>query len=56
MTTTKYKIRVINETIVDDVSLNEAKQIADILETRNGIDKFVGKVCITYSEVEKIDV
>jgi hypothetical protein len=53
MTTTKFKIKVINETILDLTSMNEAKQIADILEERNSIPTFLGNISYTYSEIEK---
>jgi hypothetical protein len=53
MTTTKFKIKVINETILDLTSMNEAKQIADILEERNAIPTFLGNISYTYSEIEK---
>jgi hypothetical protein len=55
MTTTKFKIKVVNETVLDLVSLNEAKQIADILEERNSIPTFLGNLSYTYSEIEKVE-
>lgn len=54
MSTNKYKIRVINETILNDLSLVEAQQIAEILETRNAIPTFLGNISFTYSEIEKV--
>jgi hypothetical protein len=54
MTVTKYRIKVINETIVDEVSLDEAKQIADMLEMRHATHSFLGKISFTYSEIEKV--
>ncbi len=54
MTTTKFKIRVINETVLDLISLNEAKQIADILEERNAIPTFLGNIAYTYSQIEQV--
>lgn len=56
MTTVKYKIKVVNETILDLVSINEAKQIADILEQRNAIPTFLGNIAYTYSEIEKVTI
>jgi len=55
MTTTKFKIKVINETILELESLNEAKQIADLLEERNSISNFIGNISYTYSEIEKFE-
>lgn len=55
MTATKYKIKIINETIFNDLDLNEAKQLADILENRNAIPTFLGNVTITYSEIERLN-
>lgn len=54
MTATKYRIKVINETIVDEVSLDEAKQIADMLEMRHSLNSFLGQIAFTYSEIEKV--
>lgn len=54
MTQTKYRIKIINETIVDDVSLDEAKQLADMLEMRQHLHSFLGKMSFTYSEIEKV--
>lgn len=51
----KFKIKIINETIIDDVTVNEAKQIADMLENRNAISSFLGKMSFTYSEIEKVN-
>jgi hypothetical protein len=51
----EIKIKIINETIVNDLSLNEAKQIADILEMRNSMPTFLGNVSYTYSEIEKLN-
>ena len=55
MTATKYKVRIINETLFDDVTVDEAKQLADILESRNSISRFLGVLTYTYSEIEKVD-
>ena len=55
MTSTKFKIKIINETIIDDVSVFEAKQVADILENRNAISTFLGNITITYSEIERVN-
>lgn len=54
-TATRFKIKVINETILELDTLNEAKQIADMLEERNAISNFLGNVTLTYSEIEKIE-
>lgn len=51
----KFRIKIINETIIDDISINEAKQLADILEMRNSISSFLGKMSFTYSEIEKFN-
>lgn len=51
----KFKIKVVNETILELTSLNEAKQIADLLEERNAIPTFLGNVYYTYSEIEKVN-
>lgn len=55
MTATKFKVKIINETIIDDVSLYEAQQVADILENRNAISKFLGSLVITYTEIERVN-
>lgn len=55
MTATKFKVRIINETLFDDVTVDEAKQLADILESRNSISRFLGVLTYTYSEIEKVD-
>jgi hypothetical protein len=55
MTITKYKIKVINETILNDVSKNEAEQIAEMLEMRNSIPTFLGNISYTYSEIEQLN-
>jgi hypothetical protein len=55
MITTKFKIKVINETILELESLSEAKQIADLLEERNSISNFIGNISYTYSEIEKFE-
>ena len=55
MLETKIRIKVINETIINDISLNEAKQIADMLEMRNSIPTFLGNISYTYSEIEKVE-
>lgn len=55
MTTVKYKIKIINETVLDLDSINEAKQIADLLEARDFVPNFLGNVIYTYSEIEKIN-
>lgn len=55
MTTAKYKIRIINETILDLASVNEAKQVADIIESRQSVSNFLGNLTYTYSEIEKVD-
>ncbi len=55
MTITKYKIKVINETILNDVSKNEAEQIAEMLEMRNSIPTFLGNISYTYSEIELLN-
>ena len=55
MTATKYKVRIINETLLDDVSIDEAKQVADLLESRNAISRFLGLLTYTYSEIERVD-
>lgn len=55
MTAMKYKIKIINETLVDEVSLEEAKQLADILQNRNAMSTFLGKLTITYSEIESVN-
>lgn len=54
-TATKFKIKVINETILELDTLNEAKQIADMMEERNAIPNFLGNITLTYSEIEKIE-
>lgn len=54
-TVTKFKIKVINETILELETLNEAKQIADMMEERNSISNFLGNITYTYSEIEKIE-
>lgn len=55
MTITKYKVKIINETLFDDITLNEAKQLADLLESRNSVSRFLGVLTYTYSEIEKVD-
>jgi hypothetical protein len=55
MTTVKYKIKIINETILDLNSLNEAKQVADMLENRDTVPNFLGNIIYTYSEIEKVN-
>jgi hypothetical protein len=55
MITTKFKIKVINETILELESLSEARQIADLLEERNSISNFIGNISYTYSEIEKFE-
>ena len=55
MTTPKYKVRIINETVFDDIDMTEAKQLADILESRKAIDRFLGVLTYTYSEIEKVN-
>jgi hypothetical protein len=55
MTATKYKIKIINETVLDLDSISEAKQIADLLEAREFIPNFLGNVIYTYSEIEKMN-
>lgn len=54
-TATKFKIKVINETILNDISKSEAEQIAEILEMRNTIPTFLGNVSYTYSEIEQMN-
>lgn len=53
-TATKFKIKVINETILELETLNEAKQIADMMEERNAISNFIGNITYTYSEIEAV--
>lgn len=55
MLETKIRIKIINETIISGVSLNEAKQLADMLEIRNAIPTILGNVSYTYSEIENVD-
>lgn len=55
MSETKIKIKIINETILNDISLNEAKQIADMLEVRNSMPTFLGNLSYTYTEIEKLN-
>lgn len=55
MNTTKYRVKIINEAVFDDISVDEAKQLADILESRNAISRFAGVLTYTYSEIEKVD-
>lgn len=55
MLETKVRIKIINETILDNISMLEAKQIADILEVRNSIPTFLGNISYTYSEIEKVE-
>lgn len=54
MLETKVRIKIINETILENISMLEAKQIADILEVRNSIPTFLGNISYTYSEIEKV--
>lgn len=55
MLETKIKVKIISETILNDVSISEAKQIADILEMRSSIPTFLGNISYTYSEIEKME-
>jgi hypothetical protein len=55
MLETKIRVKIISETILNDVSLNEAKQIADMLEMRSSIPTFLGNISYTYSEIEKVE-
>ena len=50
---TKYKVKIINESIIDAFSDMEAKQIADILCERLSVPSYLGNLTITYSEIEK---
>ena len=50
---TKYKVKVINETYINALSDNEAKQIAEILITRQSTASLLGHDVFTYSEIEK---
>jgi hypothetical protein len=47
-------VKIINETILDDVSDSEAEEIAEILQNRNSISRFLGVLTYTYSEIEKV--
>jgi hypothetical protein len=55
MLETKVRIKIINETILKDISMAEAEQIADILIVRNSIPTFLGNMSYTYSEIEEVD-
>lgn len=51
---TQFKIRVINETVLDDISTNEANQIAEMIASRFSIPTFIGNVAYTYTEIEEV--
>ena len=55
MLETKVRIKIINETILDNISMVEAEQIAEILEVRNSIPTFLGNISYTYSEIEEVE-
>ena len=55
MLETKLRIKIINETILSDISMVEAEQIADILVVRNSIPTFLGNISYTYSEIEEVE-
>lgn len=55
MLESKIRVKIINETILSDISLSEAQQIADMLEIRNVIPTFLGNISYTYSEIEKVE-
>jgi hypothetical protein len=55
MLETKVRIKIINETILNDISMIEAEQIADILVVRNSIPAFLGNISYTYSEIEEVN-
>lgn len=55
MLETKLRIKIINETILSDISMVEAEQIADILVVRNSIPTFLGNISYTYSEIEEVN-
>lgn len=52
----KYKVRIVNETVIEDINENEINLIAEILENRNSMPKFLGALSYTYSEIEKVTV
>lgn len=53
--TTMYKIMVTKETVVDLASEDEAKQIADILLSRENVANFAGHLTIAYSDYQKME-
>jgi hypothetical protein len=54
MLTTKYRVRVVNETFIDAINDKEVQQIAEILESRNAIPSFLGNISVTYSEIHQL--
>lgn len=50
----KYKIKIINETILDAISETEAKMFAEILSERMSFPSYVGNIGIMYTEIEKV--
>lgn len=53
--TTTYRIIITKETILDLTSEDEAKQVADILLSRENSPNFAGHVTISYSDYETVN-
>jgi hypothetical protein len=54
MTTNRYKIKVIKETILDLDSDQEAEQIAELYASRETGSKMLGGVAFVYSDYELV--
>jgi hypothetical protein len=53
--TTFYKIKVTKETVVDLKNDNEAKQVAELLLSREDKFNFAGFTTIAYSDYEMVN-
>lgn len=53
--TTLYKIKITKETLLDLETENEAKQIADLLLSREDTINFAGHITIAYSDYELVN-
>lgn len=47
-----YRIKITKETILNLESENEAKQVAELLSSREVKHDFIGNVCIVHSDYE----